>query len=534
MISASDRSVPSSFSYFLQRYIGVRVRSGEAVFGIMHAEPFWADYIGIEANMTRGQLADRIAGRWRGAGGCREVLTIAIPMVLSTSAHTLQMFIDGVFLSRYHPDSLSASMQGGITAFVVSSFLFGIVGYGNTFVAQYIGAKQNDRVGAVIWQAIYFTLVAGAFAMLLALAGPALFTWIGHEKSIAEQECVYFQIMSLGTIAPLLGAAVASFYTGRGCTWPVMWVHTFSAGLNVLFDYALIFGHWGLPEMGLRGAAIATIAAEAIGSAILLTMFLLPRYRREFGTLSGIRPDFKLLGRLLYFGVPNGVSFMMDIIAFTAFIGLVGQWGRMELAASTMSFRINMLAFMPMIGFGMAVTTLVGQNLGANKPELAARATWSAFYMTVGYMTAVSICYVLVPQWFLAPFVEPGKVEEYAPILKIATTLLMFIAAYSLFDTGNIIFASALKGAGDTRFVMIVPAVLSWLMMVIPTYIAVKMKWSLYVGWACATVFVCVLAIVFLMRFLGGKWKQMRVIEMRPAAMPAVMAEVPTAEAAEL
>lgn len=484
--------------------------------------------------MTRRYWMDRIAGRWSGAGGCKEVLAIAIPMVLSTSAHTLQMFIDGVFLSRYSPDSLSASMQGGITSFVVTSLLFGIAGYGNTFVAQYIGAKLNDRVGAVIWQAIYFTIIAGFLSMLLALVAPALFAWIGHDKTIAEQECVYFQIMSIGTIAPMMGVAVSSFYTGRGVTWPVMWVNVFGATLNVVLDYAMIFGHFGFPEMGIRGAAIATIAAEAIASTILLSLFLLPRHRREFGTLSGIRPDLKLFGRLLYFGVPNGISFMMDIIAFTVFIALVGRWGSTELAASTMSFRINMLAFMPMIGFGMAVTTLVGQNLGANKPELASRATWSAFYMTFGYMVAVSILYVSVPQWFLMPFVEPNKVDMYRPIVAIAETLLIFVAAYGLFDTGNIIFASALKGAGDTRFVMIVPATLSWMIMVLPTYFAVKYKWSLYVAWTFVTVFVCVLAVVFLLRFLGGKWKQMRVIETHPAAMPAIVADVPTAEAAEM
>jgi len=205
----------------------------------------------------------------------------------------------------------------------------------------------------------------------------------------------------------------------------------------------------------------------------------------------------------------------------------VGRINKSALTATSMAFSINTLAFMPMLGFGMAVTILVGQSLGRNEPATAVRSTWSAFYLTYIYMTILALCYWLFPQIFIYPYRVGITDSDFAALEKMVRNLLLFVAFYCLFDTGNIVFSGALKGAGDTRFVMVITVVLSWVVMVVPSFFAVRNGKSLYWPWSFATAYVCILALVFLFRFLTGKWKNMRVIETAPK-VPPELPEVPT------
>ena len=157
---------------------------------------------------------------------------------------------------------------------------------------------------------------------------------------------------------------------------------------------------------------------------------------------------------LLRFGLPSGVQFFIDMVGFTGFILLVGRLGRNELAATNLAFNVNTIAFMPMIGIGITVSVLVGQALGRNDPALARAGVRSAIDMTLLYMGVVAALCVVVPRLFRLPFAAASAPEQFAAIADLTVVLLRFVAIYTLFDAGNIIFSSAIKGAGDTRFVM--------------------------------------------------------------------------------
>jgi MATE family multidrug resistance protein len=468
--------------------------------------------------------------RWRGAGGCAQVLQMALPLLFSTSANTIQMFINRFFLMWYSSDAMSASVQAAITSFAFASLFVGTAIYVNTFVAQYTGAGRLGRVGPAVWQGIYFSVAAGTLLLgLIPLAGP-IFDWIGHAPAIRQYETIYFKIMCLGAIPTLVGTVVSGFYTGRGKMWVVMCVNFIGAGVNVVLDYCLIFGHFGFPRWGVAGAAVATVMAQVTMSGIYLWLFFGPQHRRDYNSVAGRAVDLDLLGRLVRYGLPNGIQFMMDVSAFTLFIAFVGRISDVSLAATVMAFQINTLAFFPALGLGVAVSTLVGQALGRNDPRLAQRSTWSAFYMTFGYTATFAAGCWFVPEVFIYLFAARASAGEFAAIAPVAKTLLMFVAFYSLFDTGSLIFSGALKGAGDTRFVTAAVVLLSWFVMVLPSYLAVKLGWGLYFAWGAATAYVCLLALVFLLRFLTGKWKSMRVIESVPSPVPAKTPGMPMVE----
>lgn len=459
-------------------------------------------------------MAGWITNRWQGDGGYAEVLKLAVPLVLSSGAMAIQYFVDRIFLTWYSPDALAASLPASMLSFtVLSVFLFTAL-YASTFVAQYFGAGREKSIGPVLWQGLYVALLAaGVHLFFIPLAGP-FFRMVGHAPEVARMETTYFRILCLGAGPAVAGAALSGFFSGRGRTLPIMWSNLSATTVHLALDWVLIFGHLGLPALGMSGAALATVLSACVNFGILVALVFRTRNERRFATRSGWRLDWRLLGRLVRFGLPNGVQLFIENVGFTVFILLVGRLGTVALGATNVAFNINMLAFMPMIGIGTAVSILVGQNLGRDRPDLAQRSVYSGFFMTFGYMATVAAAYVLLPGVFLYPFAVQADPTAFAPIRKQAAVLLRFVAGYSLFDTMNIIFASGIKGAGDTRFVMYMVVLMAVFGLALPTWVAlVLFHQGIYAAWTVATFYVCVLGLAYFARFLAGQWKQMRVIE---------------------
>ena len=234
----------------------------------------------------------------------------------------------------------------------------------------------------------------------------------------------------------------------------------------------------------------------------------------KYKTISGWKFDKDLFLRLIRYGLPNGIHFFLDIAAFSAFILIVGRLGAAQLAATNIALNVSMLAFMPMIGMGITVSIFVGQSHGANNDDMADTATTSAVQMAFIYMGSISALYLLIPSIFIYPFAANADPTEFEEIRGYAMTAMKFVAAWSLVDSLGIVYSSALKGAGDTRFTMYTIIVLSLILLILPTFIALElMGWGLEAAWAIGVVYIIGLAVAFTLRYRAGKWRTMRVIE---------------------
>lgn len=462
-------------------------------------------------------MIEYVKHRWRAESGYREFLVIAFPLILSTAAWSLQHFVDRMFLTWYSIEAMAAALPAGMTNFVLASFFMGIASYVNTFVAQYTGAGRPERVGPSLWQGGYLSVISGVAAMGLVTLAQPIFDIIGHEASIREHEVAYFSILCFGIPPLILSTALSCFYSGRGQTWTILNVNIAATGFNVLLDYGLIFGNWGLPALGIRGAAWATNAAQVFSATAFCVLLLQRKFRREFATLSGWRFDLPLFIRLLRFGGPNGIHFMFDMMSFSLFILIIGRAGTLELTATNLAFNVNMLAFMPLMGASLAVSTMVGQRLGENRPEAATYATWSGLHIAELYMGSMALAYYFVPQLFLMPYGLGASGQDFEAAKEIALLLLNIVAVYCLFDGIYIILTAALKGAGDTRFILYAGLATGWGLMLFPAYIAHSMfDANLYVLWGFLCLYIIVGSLIFYWRFRQGKWMSMRVIEEEP------------------
>jgi MATE family multidrug resistance protein len=455
----------------------------------------------------------RIRLRWSSDGGYRQVLELAVPLVFSTASWSIQTFVNRMFLAWHSADSVAASMPASMLNFAILSAFINTAGYVSTFAAQHHGAGQDERVGRVMWQALWIAVIGGLLNALFIPGAPSFFRLVGHHPAVQAEEVAFFRILCLGAFPIIMATAFSGMLSGLGRTRVVMWVTLAGTGANILFDYLFIFGNWGFPALGISGAGWSTVTASLIQFGLFLFIVTGRPYRGPYRTLDW-RPDRKAFWRLIRFGLPSGIQFGIDMAAFTAFIMLVGRLGRNELAATNIAFNINTIAFMPMIGLGMTVSILVGQALGRNDPHRARYSVRSAFDLTFLFMGTIAVLFGLFPGLFLLPFEARSDPATFAEVARIAMVLLRFVAVYTLFDALNIIFSSAIKGAGDTRFVMYMVIALLFGILIIPTTVAVIwLGASVYVCWTIASTYVAALGISFYARYRGGKWEKIRVIE---------------------
>jgi MATE family multidrug resistance protein len=468
---------------------------------------------------------------WSRPSGGRDVLRVAAPLVISSLSWTIMTFFDRVFLNWVSGEAMDASFTSSVAWFAFLAFPLGICAYANTFVAQYDGAGRQNRIGLVIWQANWLACGLGLVSLCLIPLAPVLFKFAGYTAHQAADDIHYFQIISLCGPGLLIAEASKTFYSGRGQTWVVMIVDTATAAIELGLNYVWIFGYLGFPEMGLAGAAWSTVVGMWLKAAVYVLLPLQRKHRQQFGTTAGIQWNVDLLRRILYFGSPSGLHILLDVTGFTVFIFVLNGLGEVAKQATSLAFSISSLAFMPIYGLHIAASILVGERLGENRDDLAARATFTTLQVSWAYMAVISLLYALAPGVFVSGFFSgaSGATTDQIAVRDLAATLLLFVAAYNLLDATQMIFVGALKGAGDTQFLLRVSLVLAVLLATF-SYLSVEVwKLDVFGAWTLVVFWCLIAAVAYAVRFWQGKWRHMRVIEHAgsdsPIFLPAAAAE---------
>ena len=448
-------------------------------------------------------------------GSYRDVLRVSMPIVVSMTSTVVMTFTDRMFLANYSIDAIAAALPAGIIAYVFLIFFADTAGYVSVIIAQYTGAGAMQRVGSALWQAIYFSFIAWLVMVGLSFAAGPLFQFVGHSAEVQQLEVIYFRVLCLGSGIHIIGMSLSSFFTGRGVTRPVMIIYIIAMLLNVPLDYALINGIWIFPELGMMGAAVATVFSWTSATLLLGLMVFARENDNTFKTRQNHHFDAQLFRRLLRFGVPSSLQFSLDVFAFSFFVLMVGRIGKAELVVTNIAISLDSMSFRPLSGFALGASTLVGQALGRNRPDEAVAAARATMVIVASYIAVFILTCVFVPQPLLELF-RPRDIspESFAAIKDMGVVVLRFVAAYLLLDGLYMISTAVLKGAGDTRFIMWSMGVLSVFGMILPIYIGIEVfGGGLYFAWGCTVFFLLQLATVTCWRFYQGKWKTMRVIE---------------------
>ena len=451
--------------------------------------------------------------RWSTPWGYRDVLRVGLPLIAGMFSSTVMLFTDRLFLSHYSVTAIAAALPSSMAAMALQLPLMGLCSYVSVFIAHYVGAGRRKDVGVALWQGIWMGLAA---AMILAFTCPLaepLFAWTDHPPAIMVEEVIYFRILILGSVFFLLSAVVSGFFIGLGHTRPVLVANLLGAVLNVPLDYALIFGKWGLPELGIAGAGYATVIGWAFSTLILGMGIFTRNNDRHFHVFRAWRFRSELFLRLLRFGLPSGANLFMEVAGFAWFTLEVGRLGETALAASNIALSVNTLVFMPMLGMNQAVASLVGQAMGRGNPDEAETATYSALHIALLYMLPLALLFFIYAGPLMDIFRPGDPGVDYASIRATGIFLIWYIAVYSLVDACNIVFLGALKGAGDTFFVMLILGGTGLLVLVAPILVLKYFGYAqLHPLWIVLTLYVMAMALCAFLRFRHGRWQKIRLV----------------------
>ena len=443
-------------------------------------------------------------------GEWKEIVKLATPVVISKLSFTVMGLVDTGMVGR-----LGAAQQGAVgiaTTYMFTLYVFGlgIIGVVNTFVSQNHGAGKLDRCGEVLGNGLKLATVVGAATLAILLCSEPLFSLAGLSEEVAGYGFAYMSYRVIGLFGVFWYWVYNGFMEGIGETKAPMWITIAANFVNVVLDYALIFGLGPIPAMGVEGAGLATAGANLFILVCFAVLIHRPRspYRR-FGVGRVFRStDWRMMGRMIRIGLPMGAQFFLEIGAFLFFSIMVGWTGDDALAAHQVALRVLSLSFMTAWGISVAATTLVGRHQGEGRYDLARAAGMRTVILVLGYTLVVGVVFAVLPA------VITGLFTPFAKVASLATTLMYAAAAIQVFDGLNIVAYGALKGAGDTRWPLVAVILANWLLGVPLVYVlTITLGLGVLGTWLGILGVLMAQGLAMFLRFRKGKWRYIEVVD---------------------
>jgi MATE family multidrug resistance protein len=450
--------------------------------------------------------------------GYAAILRVGLPLVAGMASSTVMQFTDRLFLSRYSVNAIAAAVPASVASLAVTLALMGVCGYTSVLIAHYVGAGTPRRAGYALWQGIWIALIGALLLCLASWAAEPGFAWIGHDDAVRELEVIYFRVLTAGGGPALLGATLSGFFSGRGRTRPVMFANIIAALVNIPLDYLLIFGGFGIPPLGVLGAGLATVVGWLVTLLILARLIFTREYEKRYAVFSGCCFEKSMFRRLLRYGLPSGVNFFVEIAGVAWFCFEIGRFGKEALAASNIAFSVNSVIFLPMLGLNLTAASLVGQAMGAKRPDEAERATLNTLHIALAYMLPMAAL-TAASAGPLMDFFIPGDLTEAQAVQVRGQGMLFlyFIAAYSLVDAANIVYFGALKGAGDTMGILHIQLGGLIFLLILPIMALNRLNMADAVSyWMVFTAYVMLLAAIAMFRYYRRAWHAIRMVENSP------------------
>lgn len=446
-------------------------------------------------------------------GGIKEMLMIALPMLISMGCDAVMVFTDRLFLSRLSSDHMNASMGGGIFLGTLTIFFTGLIAYSTALVAQYVGAGNKGKSSLITTQTMIFAVLGYPILLIVSPFVGSIFEKMGVSATQLPLQIEYLRILLMGSLFMLIRTSLSSFFSGIGATKYVMIAAFASMLVNVGVNYCLIFGKLGFPQLGIRGAAIGTIIGTIAGVIVLAVAYFKKSIREEFEVMKSFVYSKEMMHKLLYYGFPQGLEGFLSLIAFSSLTFIFHSEGDVVATAATIIFNWDYVSFMPLIGIQIAVTSLVGKYMGANDVKSATNAALSGIKTGFFYSVIIFILFMSIPHLLVNLFRPSTLSSVFIDATPIAINMLKISTIYVLADAILVSLVGALRGAGDTYWTMLTSVTVHW-STAIALFVVIKvLKLSPEIGWATVATFFLLFCTIFIVRFRQGKWKTLKVID---------------------
>ena len=454
----------------------------------------------------------RNTSHWRGAGGIGKLLPIALPMMMSSLFDTAMMFVDRLYLSRLGKTEMAACMSGGSACWTCMVFFVGLLAYSSALVARQYGAKNYAECPRTTIQTLRLAFWTYPLILLLALAVSRLFTAGSHEALQVQQELRYFWICTIGCIFGLFRSPLASFFSGIGETAIIMWGNAVALVVNLTVNYALIYGKWGCPAMGIDGAAVGTVASSFAMTAVLAWGVVRKFRQSPWKSPQMFKPAPEVVKALLRFGYPSGLTGLLCSASFTVVVIVFHGVSVDAAAAMTIVMSWELISFLPMNGLQIGVTSLTSQRLGAQDTPEAEHAVASGLKLALLYSTTLSLAYLFLTPCLVRLFTGSDASLGYDSLVQ-TTCWMMRINCISVFFNGiYLIYTGGLQGGGDTFASMLINVLFNWFTTFLAWFCLRALHLDLIPTWFLWNISYIVGILPVWLRFRSGKWKHIKLL----------------------
>lgn len=452
--------------------------------------------------------------RFKKNGDVKDVLVVALPMLLSMSFDTLMTFIDRLFLSKLGPAEMNAALGAGAVQLALTMFFTGMISYTTAMVAQRLGGKRRWDCARAFMQALYVSLMCVPLLYLTIPLGHVVF---GMEHLPADQlqyQKTYFNILMFGGVINLVRNVAPCFFSGIGETKIVMKAAFVGMLVNVACNFVLIYGMGPVPALGVAGAAYGTLIGNLVSTVILFAKFFGKNCHRRFRTRYAFAFSWPLTRELLKKGIPSGVEMFLNMSGFQLLILMFHALGPESATAASVMFNWDMVAYVPLMGLEVASTSLVGRYVGAKDGAAASRSTYSGLKLGWGYSLLMGIFFIFLPG-ILTDIFKPDVAEASAEAIAIFESarpmsifMLRIATLYIFVEVLLVIYAGALRGAGDTLWVMFACAIMNWCVAGSLYLVAYVFGLPAHLAWIAVVAVYSTAPVLFWLRWKNGKWRR--------------------------
>jgi MATE family multidrug resistance protein len=440
-----------------------------------------------------------------------DLLRLALPMVVSQGTFAVMIFTDRYFMSQIDPVHMAAALGGGVASFFSFCFFIGLLGYANAMAAQYLGAGEPEKCPRVVTQGMIMTLMSAPFLTLITFLVAGIFETMGHDPELVELERTYYLVLMSGVLVTLAKTCLSSYFAGIGRTRVVMISDVFGLMVNIPLSYVMVFGKLGFPAMGIVGAGLATVISTVLAFLLFVAFYLRKEHREKFQVLQSFKLDSKILRRFWRLGFPSGLELFLNVAAFNLFLLMFQSYGVAEGAAAAIVLNWDILSFVPMIGLHLGVISLIGRFVGARDMARVNEVMTAAFVVALAYGLVLATIYIGYRYPLVEVFAPPSG--DFSAIRTLSAWMMIGLSSYVLADAVILVSGGILRGAGDTRWLMIASVTLHWAMLVAQFFIIQVFKLSPKVSWIAFVVMILAIAVIYALRLRYGRWRDPDVLE---------------------
>lgn len=390
----------------------------------------------------------------------RRLLTLGLPLVGATLVGFLIHMTDTVMLGWYSVTSLAAATVGNGLWFLL--FIVG-AGFGHAvtpMVAEAAEFADNIRIRRVTRMGLWLSVVYAVLPVLLLINSEPILLLIGQTPDVAAEGARYLSIAVFGFFPALAGHVMRSFLSAVQLTAILFWITVAALGLNAVMNYALIFGNFGAPELGIRGAALASIVTHL---AQMIALMIYAQWKRpDLALFQRIwKPDAEIMKRVFVLGLPIGGAALAESGLFAASSVMIGWLGEVELAAHGIALQLTALMFMFHVGMSQAATIRAGAYFGRRDGVGLRNTTMASFLVAFAFGVVAIALFVLIPELLVSLFVAPDEPARET-VISLGAGLMIIAALFQFVDSAQIVALSNLRGMQDTAVPMWLAAISYW------------------------------------------------------------------------